>query len=59
VRTALGPAESVRFDSGHEVWVYRAKNVRTPSASPELVILFSPQGVVKKLRARPAYASAP
>lgn len=59
VRAALGPAETARFDSGYEVWVYRARNVRTPSASPELVILFTPDGLVKKLRARPAYAAAP
>jgi hypothetical protein len=59
VRTALGPAETLRFESGYEVWVYRAKGVRDARASPELVILFTPQGVVKKVRARPAYAAAP
>ena len=59
VLMALGPAIVVKFDSGHEVWVYRKKS---PERSPEkavtpaeLVILFAPSGVVKKTRIKPPY----
>lgn len=54
VMAALGPASVVRFDSGYEVWAYRAKAERGLSAE-ELVILFEPSGVVKKARVRPPY----
>ena len=55
---ALGPATVVQFDSGYEVWVYRGK-ARKPAnndadTGPELVILFTPGGVVQKSRIRPA-----
>ncbi len=55
VNARLGPAEVVRFDSGYEAWVYRAKGTRDARAAPELVLLFDPSGVLAKLRARPAY----
>lgn len=55
VLAALGPATTIRFDSGHEVWVYRGKPLRAPATSAEFVILFAPSGTVQKTRIRPAY----
>ena len=59
VLAALGPGTVVKFDSGFEVWVYRGKPPGTASNAPakpaELVILFSPSGIVKKTRIKPAY----
>ena len=40
----LGPAETVRFDSGYEVWVYRARGARDPRTAPELVLLLDRGG---------------
>ncbi len=51
---ALGPATVIRFDSGYEVWAYRSKEGRSRDANAELVILFTPAGVVHKSRVRPA-----
>ena len=55
VLAALGPATTLRFDSGHEVWVYRGKPLRAPATGAEFVILFAPSGTVQKTRIRPAY----
>ena len=55
VMAALGPAKVINFDSGYEVWVYRAKSREPAEAKAEFVILFSPDGVVRKTRLRPAY----
>ena len=56
VTAALGPAASVvRFDSGYEVWIYREKPPKSPTPGAELVILFSPSGIVQKTRIRPRY----
>ena len=55
VMTALGAATVINFDSGNEVWVYRAKSRGPAEAKAEFVILFAPDGVVKKTRLRPAY----
>ena len=55
VLAALGAATVINFDSGYEVWVYRAKSREPAEAKAEFVILFSPDGVVKKMRLRPAY----
>ena len=55
VIAALGSATVVRFDSGFEVWVYRAKPANTATGNAEFVILFAPSGIVKKSRIRPAY----
>ena len=55
VMAALGPGTVVRFDSGHEVWVYRKNPLRSKAANAEFVILFAPSGIVKKTRIRPAY----
>jgi len=57
VADALGMAETIRFNSGWEVWVYRVRPTRTPSAGSELVVLFAPDGVVRKMRVRTADAS--
>ena len=55
VEERLGPAERLAFDSGWEVWVWRARDKPPGTDAPELVILFDPQGTVSKVRARPAY----
>lgn len=54
----LGPGEALRFDTGYEVRVWRARGARDERATPELVVLFDPAGVVRKVRARPAYTAA-
>ena len=54
VMTALGVATVINFDSGYEVWVYRAKSRGPAEAKAEFAILFSPDGVVRKTRLRPA-----
>ena len=57
VASALGQAIVIPFDSGHEVWVYRWPGVdRAPRTATELVVLFEPGGIVKKVRLRPGYA---
>ena len=56
VLAALGPASALRFDSGFEVWVYRAKAPEATGTKAELVVLFAPSGIAKKTRIRPAYA---
>lgn len=60
IAALLGPANAVRLDSGHEVWIYRARppKSRPTEDQPELVVLFSPAGVVEKSRVRPAYPRA-
>ena len=55
VLAALGAATVINFDSGYEVWVYRAKSREPADAKAEFVILFSPDAVVKKTRLRPGY----
>ena len=55
VLAALGPATTIRFDSGHEVWVYRGRPLRAPATGAEFVILFTPSGTVQKTRIRSAY----
>lgn len=55
VAAALGLGTVVKFDSGYEVWVYRAKAYKPAVDAPgtnELVVLFAPSGVVKKTRIR-------
>lgn len=58
VAAQRGAAEAIRFDSGHEVWVYRAKDPRARASQPETVFLFDPAGLVKKVRARPPPVSS-
>ena len=55
VMAALGPATVINFDSGYEVWVYRAKSREPAEAKAEFVILFGTDRVVKKTRLRPGY----
>ena len=55
VMAALGAATVINFDSGYEVWVYRAKSREPAEAKAEFVILFASDGLVKKTRLRPAY----
>lgn len=55
VLATLGPATVVRFASGYQAWVYRGRPDRRNSEAAEvseLVILFSPAGVVQKARVR-------
>ena len=60
VLARLGSATVVRFDSAYEVWVYAAKSADgEPARSGELVILFAPDGVVKKVRVRPPTLDQP
>ncbi|MBT9503344.1 MAG: hypothetical protein IV092_19030 [Burkholderiaceae bacterium] len=55
VAAALGSkAIVIPFDSGYEVWVYRWPGPdKTSRAATELVLLFEPSGLLKKLRLRP------
>ena len=53
VLTALGIATVINLDGGYEVWVYRAKSREPAETKAEFVVLFSPDGVVKKTRLRP------
>ena len=55
VMATLGAATVINFDSGFEVWVYRAKSREPAEAKAEFVVLFSPDGLVMKTRMRPAY----
>ena len=55
VIAALGAATVINFESGYEVWVYRAKSRGPAETRAEFVILFGTDGVVKKTRLRPAY----
>jgi hypothetical protein len=52
VAARLGEADRLAFDSGYEIWVYRDRPVR--AGQPELVVLFAPDGLVKKVRVRPS-----
>jgi hypothetical protein len=46
---ALGGAEVIEFDSGYEVWVYRAQ---PPAPHSELVLLFDRSGRLARTRLR-------
>ena len=57
MRAALGPATTVRFDSGYQVWRYpypktnpQKKSEDGKPAYAEFVILFGPDGVARKAR---------
>lgn len=52
VRAAFGPTVVQRFDSGVEVWLYRAP---APGGSTELVLQFDRHGVLRKVRRRPPH----
>ena len=54
VFAALGKGNGVAFESGYEVWVYRWLGPdRSARGATELVILFGPDGTVRKTRVRP------
>lgn len=59
VQARLGPAETLAFDSGYEVWVYRAREQADGAEGPELVLLFDPQGRLSKQRVKPPYRGRP
>jgi len=46
---AFGPTRSVSFDSGYQSWLYSA------GSGEELVLLLDREGIVHKMRRRPAY----
>jgi hypothetical protein len=53
LRAALGPASSIRFDSGYEVWRYAYPAAKPGSrTAAELVILLAPDGTALKSRRR-------
>ena len=57
MRAALGPAQTVRFDSGYQVWRYSYPPAHPAMAdgkpaSAEFVILFGPDGMARKARLR-------
>ena len=54
VLAALGSGNVVKFDSGFEVWVYKDRTASTAADKAEFVVLFTPSGIVKKTRIRPA-----
>jgi hypothetical protein len=54
VVAALGGGNGVAFESGWEVWVYRWLGAdNTARSATEFVILFGPDGTVRKTRLRP------
>ena len=53
VAAVLGNAAVIKFDSGFEVWVYQVRSSEISVKTSELVVLFAPSGVVKKIRIRP------
>lgn len=57
VRAAFGEGTAIRFDNGYEVWSYDFGPPQKPRhLRDELVVLFSPSGVVSNTRLRPAPA---
>ena len=52
VAAMLGGATVVTFNSGYEVWVYRAKAAGSNGRTNEFVVLFTQNGVVRKVRLR-------
>lgn len=57
IRAAFGEGAAIRFDNGYEVWAYDFGPPQNPRhAREELVVLFSPSGVVSNTRLRPAPA---
>jgi len=48
---AFGPTRSVTFDSGYQSWLYSA------GSGEELVLLLDRDGIVRKMRRRPAYST--
>jgi len=57
LQAAFGDTKSVTFDSGYEARVYAA--AAGGGRSEELVVLLDREGIVRKLRRRPAYPTDP
>jgi hypothetical protein len=57
LQSAFGDTRSVVFDSGYEARVYAA--AAGGGRSEELVVLLDRDGIVRKLRRRPAYPTDP
>ncbi len=56
LRAALGPPQTIRFDSGYEVWRYGYPPAAPTAKEPaELVVLFGPDGMALKSRRREPY----
>lgn len=53
VRAALGDSTAIGFDSGNAVWMYTYP--AASGAQGEYVILFGPDGIVKKVRQGEVY----
>lgn len=58
ILAALGAATVIKFDSGFEVWVYRSGAREPAEKKSEFIVLFSPDGIAKKTRVRPASLNA-
>ncbi|NIA54640.1 hypothetical protein HAV22_13440 [Massilia sp. TW-1] len=54
---AFGPTKTVVFDSGMAAWLYTAPVAG--GTHTELVLLVGRDGIVRKLRKRPAYPTDP
>lgn len=53
-QAALAPEQKVVFDSGYEVWLYHyAAPAGAAGPTGEWVVLFGPDGVLRKTRQRP------
>ena len=53
MRAALGPATTVRFDSGYQVWRYQYPKAKPEDGKPayaEFIVLFGPDGLARKAR---------
>ena len=54
VAAAFGSARTVHFDSGYELWAYRAEGAEPLFRRSEFIVLFDPSGVVSNTRLRAA-----
>lgn len=53
MRAALGPASTIAFDSGYQIWRYRYPTARPQpgqAAEAEFIVLFGPDGRARKAR---------
>jgi hypothetical protein len=60
MRARLGPAHTINFDSGYQIWRYTYPPARNGGQPAEFTILFGPDGVARKARLRePTLESGP
>jgi hypothetical protein len=52
MRARLGPAQTINFDSGYQIWRYTYPPARNGEQPAEFTILFGPDGVARKARLR-------